>query len=69
MPTLAERARQLAPHWAAMFVVMFGLLALVEAVYGDLSFVQSVVLVVVVAFGYPSVVRALGIAPEVWQGS
>jgi len=66
MPTTAEKIKQLAPHWAVMFLVMFLILFVVEATYGELSFWQSVLLVVIVAFGYPSVVRYLGVAPEVW---
>lgn len=67
MTALSEKVRQLAPHWAAMFVVMFVLLAVVESLYGDLSFWSSVVLVVAVAVGYPMVVRYFGAAPELWQ--
>lgn len=62
-----EKIQQLAPHWAVMFVVMAALLAVAELLYGELSFWQSVILVVVVAVGYPSVVRWLGVAPEVWD--
>lgn len=67
MVSTSEKVRQLAPHWAVMFVVMYGLLAVVRSVYGDPSFVESVVLVVVVALGYPTVVRLLGVAPPVWD--
>lgn len=66
MPTTAEKIKQLAPHWAVMFLLMFLVLSIIRATYGELSFWQSVVLVVVIAFGYPSVVRYLGVAPEVW---
>lgn len=67
MVSTSEKVRQLAPHWAVMFVVMYGLLAVVRSVHGDPSFVESVVLVVVVALGYPTVVRLLGVAPPVWD--
>jgi len=66
MPTTTEKVRQLAPHWAVMFLFMFLVLSVIEAVYGELSFWGSVILVVAIAFGYPSVVRYLGVAPEVW---
>lgn len=69
MTSLSEKVRQLAPHWAAMFVIMFVLLAIAELLIGELSFWQSVGLVVVVALGYPTAVRYLGVAPEVWQGA
>lgn len=69
MTSFSETVRQLAPHWAAMFVVMLLLLALVERLFGDLSFWSSVFLVVVVAIGYPTVVRYVGVAPDVWQSN
>lgn len=67
MASTLEKVRQLAPHWAVMFVVMYALLAIVRTTYGDPNFVGSVVLVVLVAFGYPTVVRWLGVAPPVWD--
>jgi hypothetical protein len=67
MTDTAGKIRQLAPHWGVMFVAMFVVLALVEAVVGPLSFLPSMLLVLVVAFGYPVVVRTLGVAPPVWQ--
>lgn len=69
MTSFSEKVRQLAPHWAAMFVVMFVILAIVEALHGELSLWESAALVVGVAFGYPTVVRYFGVAPEVWQGN
>ncbi|GAB7092200.1 hypothetical protein JCM18237_24710 [Halorubrum luteum] len=63
----AEKVRQLAPHWAVMFVVMLALIVGIENFYGALALWQSLLLVVVVAFGYPPVVRRLGVAPEVWE--
>ncbi len=67
MTSTAEKVRQLAPHWGVMFVAMFVSLALIESLVGQLALWQSLLLVLVIAFGYPIVVRKLGIAPEVWQ--
>lgn len=61
--------RQLAPHWGVMFVLMFAMLAVVDRVLGPPPLLLSIVLVLAVAFGYPLVVRALGVAPPVWQRS
>ena len=69
MTDVTEKIRQLAPHWGVMFVAMFAALALVERVVGSLSVLPSMLLVFVVAFGYPAVVRALGVAPPIWQRS
>lgn len=67
MSSATEKVRQLAPHWAVMFVVMFVALAGVERVVGELGLAVSMVIVLVIAFAYPVVVRALGVAPPVWQ--
>jgi len=66
-PSISERIRQLAPHWGVMFVLMLGLILAAEVVVGTLAFWQSFLFVLLVAFGYPPLVRRLGVAPEVWQ--
>ncbi|ELZ52032.1 hypothetical protein C464_00024 [Halorubrum coriense DSM 10284] len=50
-----------------MFVVMFAALAVVERAVGELGLALSLVIVLVIAFAYPLAVRALGVAPPVWQ--
>ncbi len=67
MTSTTEKVRQLAPHWGVILVVVFVVFALVENTVGELAFWQSLLIVVVIAFGYPLVVRRLGVAPEVWQ--
>lgn len=67
MSSTAEKVRQLAPHWAAMFLLMVALLTLVERVAGASGLLPSIGLVVAVAIGYPYVVRVLGVAPPVWR--
>lgn len=69
MASTTEKVRQLAPHWGVMFVVMFGTLAVVERAVGELGFLPSMLLVLAIAFGYPFIVRKLGVAPPVWQRS
>ncbi|WP_418283722.1 hypothetical protein [Halorubrum sp. DTA46] len=69
MTSTGEKVRQLAPHWGVMFVAMFVALAVVQRFVGELGFLASMVLVLAVAFVYPFVVRALGVAPPVWQRS
>ncbi len=61
--------RQLAPHWAAMFLLMVAALSLVERVVGAPGLLPSAGVVVAVAIGYPCAVRALGVAPPVWRRS
>lgn len=67
MVETSGKIRQLAPHWVVMFVLMFAILTIGETLFGGLAFWQSLLLVLAVAFGYPIVVRQLGVAPEVWQ--
>jgi hypothetical protein len=67
MSSIPEKVRQLAPHWAVMFVAMFAALAVADRAAGGLGFGASMVLVLVIAFGYPFVARALDVAPPVWQ--
>jgi len=67
MSSTTGKVRQLAPHWAAMFLLMLAVLTLVERLVGEIGLVPSVALVVAVAIGYPYAVRALGIAPPVWR--
>ena len=70
MTSTTEKVRQLAPHWGVRFVLMFGTLALVERfITGELGFLPSLVVVIVIALAYPAVVRALGVAPPVWERS
>jgi len=67
MSSTSEKVRQLAPHWAAMFLLMIAVLTLVERAVGEVGVVPSVGLVIAVGVGYPYAVRALGVAPPVWR--
>ncbi|MES3162417.1 MAG: hypothetical protein PPP55_12770 [Halorubrum sp.] len=67
MPSTTEKLRQLAPHWGVILIVVFVSFALIENVVGELAFWQSLLIIAVIAFGYPLVVRRFGVAPEVWQ--
>lgn len=67
MNHLAETVRQLAPHWGVMFVAMLAALAAAERLVDGVPLWGSLLLVLVVAVGYPPVVRAVGVAPDVWE--
>ncbi len=67
MTALKQKIRQLAPHWAAMFVLMILLVVIGESIIGSLLIWQSTALIVATAVAYPVVVRYLGVAPETWQ--
>lgn len=67
MTPLSETVRQVAPHWGVMFVTMLVALAVAENVVDGVPLWASLFLVLVVAVGYPPVVRAIGVAPDVWE--
>lgn len=55
------------PHYLAMFLLVFVVLSLIEAVVGSLSFWMELPVVVAIVFLYrPAVVR-LGVAPDAWE--
>ncbi len=62
-----ENLLELLAHYALMIVIMFAVLAAIEALYGDLDFLVSLGVAVVVALAYSIAVRRLGVAPAAWQ--
>jgi len=59
--------KELAPHYIAMLILVFGVLAMVRAAVGELSFWIELVIIVVLVFAYRPVVMRLGIGPSVWE--
>lgn len=57
----------LAPHYAAMLLLVFVVLGVWRAYIGELGLVEEFVVVAVIVFAYRPVVQRLGIAPEPWQ--
>ena len=62
-----ETVLALAPHYAAMFVLVFVVLSAWRLLFGPLDLVGEFLLIAVVVFGYRPVVRRLGLAPEPWR--
>jgi hypothetical protein len=62
-----DRLMELAPHYIAMFVSVFVVLTLLQAVVGEVGFWIEMAIVVVVVFVYRPVVLKLGIAPSGWK--
>jgi hypothetical protein len=62
-----EDILELLAHYALMIVIMFAVLAAIEAFYGDLDFLVSLGVAVIVALAYSIGVRRLGVAPAAWQ--
>lgn len=57
----------LAPHYAAMLLIVFVALGVWRAYIGDLSLVGEFVLIAAIVFAYRPVIKRLGLAPEPWQ--
>jgi cytosine/uracil/thiamine/allantoin permease len=62
-----DRLLELAPHYVAMLVLVFLVLAGVRAVAGEIGFWVELVIVIGVVFAYRPVVVRLGIAPSEWE--
>ncbi len=62
-----DRLVELAPHYAAMLVLVFLALAAVEAIAGDLDFWMELVVIVLVVFAYRPLVLWLDVAPSSWR--
>ena len=62
-----DRLLDLAPHYLAMFVLVFLVLAIVQAVVGELGFWVELGIILVVVFAYRPLVMRLGIGPSSWE--
>lgn len=63
----AETVRQLLPHYVALAVILLFVFAALRFAVPDLSFWIRLGIALVIGFLYPTVVRALGYAPEIWE--
>ena len=62
-----DRLIQLAPHYAAMLLLVFLALSAVRAVVGELSFWVELAIILVVVLPYRPAVVQLGLAPSSWE--
>lgn len=62
-----DRIVEVAPHYAAMLLVMFLVLGIVRAIVGEIGFWTELLILVVIATAYPYLVRRLGVAPSSWE--
>ena len=58
---------ELAPHYLAMFVLVFLVLAIVQAVVGAIGFWPELAIILVVVFAYRPIVVRLGLGPSSWE--
>lgn len=62
-----EQLLELVPHYVALVILVFGVLAVLEAAVGDLNFWVELAVIFVIAAAYRPVVTRLGIAPAQWE--
>lgn len=62
-----DRLIEVAPHYAAMLLLVYLVIAVVGLVVGDLSFWAELAIILVVVFAYRPVVMRLGIGPSAWE--
>jgi len=63
---MTSKWRQLLPQFVAMMLLYFAFVAALAAAGVD-GFVPRMVVALVIAFGYPVVLRQFGLEPEVWR--
>lgn len=64
---MATLVRQLLPHVSAMIALYILFVILLALITGHDDFWSSLLIAMIIAFGYPPIVRRLGWAPEAWQ--
>jgi hypothetical protein len=59
--------KELAPHYIAMLILVFGVLGIVRTAGGEPSFWIELVIIAVIVFAYRPIVMRLGIGPSGWE--
>ena len=62
-----DRLMELAPHYIAMFILIFLIIAIVRAVVGEIGFWTELAIIIAIVFVYRPVVTRLGIGPSGWE--
>ena len=62
-----DQLKELVPHYLAMLILVFGVLAIARWTMGELSFWIEVVIIAVIVFAYRPIVMRLGIGPVGWE--
>jgi hypothetical protein len=62
-----DRLIELAPHYAAMLLLVFLVLTAVRVVVGEVGFWAELAIILVVVVPYRPLVVRLGIAPSSWE--
>lgn len=62
-----DKLKELVPHYIAMLLIVFTVLAIVRSVAGDIGFWFELVIIVLIVFAYRPIVIQLGVAPSQWE--
>jgi len=62
-----NRVLELAPHYAAMLILFFLVLAVARAAVGEISFWVEMAIILAIAGAYRPLVVRLGLAPGAWE--
>ncbi len=58
---------ELLPHYVALFVLIFAVLAIIGALVDDVGFLIRLAAAATTAFVYRPLVVRLGVAPSMWE--
>jgi membrane protein YdbS with pleckstrin-like domain len=62
-----DQLMELAPHYIAMFILVFLVLAVVQVVAGEIGFWPEIATIALVVLAYRLIVVRLGIGPSGWE--
>jgi hypothetical protein len=62
-----DKLLELAPHYLALVVLIFAVLAAVEFLVGGVALLIELIIAGTVAFLYRPIVVRLGVAPSIWE--
>jgi hypothetical protein len=62
-----DRLMEIAPHYIAMFILVFLVLEIVRTVAGEIGFWIELAIIIIVVLAYRPIVTSLGIGPSGWK--
>ena len=62
-----DQLMELVPHYIAMLILVFLIIAIVRAIVGEISFWTELAIIVAIVFAYRPIVMRLGIGPSRWE--
>jgi hypothetical protein len=62
-----ETILALLPHYLAMLAIVFLAVTVLRTAFSEVNLIAEFVVIVVLVFLYPFVIRRLGYAPAIWE--